>query len=71
VPENSTFIQRYGRVGLAFLHIGFNRGIRGTYGVFYVALLQAFGWSRGVTAGAAFGLDFARRVFPAGRWLAD
>ena len=49
---NSTFGQRYGRVGLAFLHIGFNRGIRGTYGVFYVALLQAFGWSRAVTAGA-------------------
>lgn len=30
--------------------MGFNRGIRGTYAVFYVALLQAFGWSRGVTA---------------------
>ena len=32
--------------------MGFNRGIRGTYAVFYVALFQAFGWSRGVTATA-------------------
>lgn len=32
--------------------MGFNRGIRGTYAVFYVAFLQAFGWSRGVTATA-------------------
>lgn len=32
--------------------MGFNRGIRGAYAVFYVALLQAFGWSRGVTATA-------------------
>ena len=45
-------MQRYGRVALGFLHIGFNRGIRGAYAVFYVALFQAFGWSRGVTAGA-------------------
>lgn len=52
MAANPTFTQRYGRVGLAFLHIGFNRGVRGTYGVFYVALLRAFGWSRGVTAGA-------------------
>ncbi|MCY4439255.1 MAG: MFS transporter, partial [Deltaproteobacteria bacterium] len=32
--------------------MGFNRGIRGAYAVFYVALFQAFGWSRGVTATA-------------------
>ena len=39
-------------MALGFLHMGFNRGIRGTYAVFYVALFQAFGWSRGVTATA-------------------
>ncbi len=32
--------------------MGCNRGIRGVYAVFYVALFQAFGWSRGVTATA-------------------
>ena len=48
----NTTAQRVGQVALGFLHMGFNRGIRGTYAVFYVALLQAFGWSRGVTATA-------------------
>ena len=32
--------------------MGFNRGIRGTYAVFYVSLFRTFGWSRGVTATA-------------------
>ncbi len=44
--------RRYGLVGLAFIHLAASRGIRGTFGVFYVALLEAFGWSRGATAGA-------------------
>lgn len=45
-------VRRYGLVGLAFIHLAVTRGIRGTFGVFYVALLEAFGWSRGATAGA-------------------
>lgn len=45
-------VRRYGLVGLAFIHLAVSRGIRGTFGVFYVALLEAFGWSRGATAGA-------------------
>ena len=45
-----TTTQRVGQVALGFLHMGFNRGVRGTYAVFNVALFQAFGWSRGFTA---------------------
>jgi MFS family permease len=47
-----TPFRRYGRVALAFLHIGVGRGLHGTFGVFFVAMLDAFGWSRAVTAGA-------------------
>lgn len=45
-------LKRYGLVALAFIHIGVSRGLHGTFGVFFVALLAAFGWSRGATAGA-------------------
>jgi MFS family permease len=45
-------VRRYGLVALAFLHIAVTRGLHGTFGVFFVALLDAFGWSRGATAGA-------------------
>lgn len=44
--------RRYGLVALAFLHIGVGRGLHGTFGVFFVAMLAAFGWSRAATAGA-------------------
>ncbi|HKY08200.1 MAG TPA: MFS transporter [Candidatus Binatia bacterium] len=44
--------RRYGLVALAFLHIGVGRGLHGTFGVFFVAMLDAFGWSRATTAGA-------------------
>src|SRR5512145_2731093 len=44
--------KRYGLVALAFLHIGFVRALHGTFGVFFVSRLDAFGWSRAVTAGA-------------------
>lgn len=37
--------------GMAFLILGFSRGIHSIFGVFYVALLETFSWSRGVTAG--------------------
>ena len=36
---------------LAFLILGFGRGLTSSFGVFYVALLDSFGWSRAVTAG--------------------
>jgi MFS family permease len=34
----------------AFLTLGFSRGIHSSFGVFYLALLETFGWSRGLTA---------------------
>lgn len=45
-------LRRYGLVALAFIHIAVSRGLHGTFGVFFVAMLDAFGWSRGATAGA-------------------
>lgn len=45
-------IKRYGVVALAFLHIAVSRGVSGTFAVFYVALIEAFGWSRAATASA-------------------
>ena len=37
--------------GIAFVVLGISRGIHTSFGVFNVALLDAFGWSRGATAG--------------------
>lgn len=37
--------------GLASLTLGFSRGIHSSFGVFYVALLEKFEWSRAATAG--------------------
>ena len=48
----SEALKRYGLIALAFLHIAVGRGLHGTFGVFFVALLDAFGWSRATTAGA-------------------
>jgi MFS family permease len=36
---------------LAFVVLGFTRGLHSSFGVFYVALLNNFNWSRGATAG--------------------
>lgn len=45
-------LKRYGLVGLGFTHLGVSRGLHGTFGVFYVAFIEAFGWSRAAAAGA-------------------
>jgi MFS family permease len=37
--------------GIAFVVLGISRGIHTSFGVFNVALLDTFGWSRGATAG--------------------
>jgi MFS family permease len=49
--QSGTF-KRYGLVALGFIHIAVSRGLHGTFGVFFVAMLDAFGWSRAATAGA-------------------
>jgi len=36
---------------VAFVVLGFTRGLHSSFGVFYVSLLDTFGWSRGATAG--------------------
>jgi MFS family permease len=36
---------------IAFIVLGFSRGIHSSFGVFNVVLLDTFGWSRGATAG--------------------
>ncbi|MBM4264269.1 MAG: MFS transporter [Deltaproteobacteria bacterium] len=51
--EKTSALRRYGLVALGFIHIAVGRGLHGTFGVFFVAFLDAFGWSRAVTAGAA------------------
>ncbi len=38
-------------VALAFVVLGFTRGLQSSFGVFYVSLLETFHWSRGATAG--------------------
>lgn len=45
-------LKQYSLVALGFIHIAVGRGLHGTFGVFFVAMLDAFGWSRAVTAGA-------------------
>ncbi|MBM4297510.1 MAG: MFS transporter [Deltaproteobacteria bacterium] len=52
LSSGSNPLKRYGLVALAFLHIAVGRGLHGTFGVFFVAMLDAFGWSRATTAGA-------------------
>jgi len=36
---------------VAFITMGFSRGLNSSFGVLYVALLDAYGWSRAITAG--------------------
>jgi len=56
MPEESSDktsrLRRFGLVALAFFHIAVGRGLHGTFGVFFVAMLDTFGWSRAATAGA-------------------
>jgi MFS family permease len=56
MPEQNTpkpsVVKRYGLIALAFFHIAVGRGLHGTFGVFFVSMLDTFGWSRAATAGA-------------------
>lgn len=45
-------LKQYSLVALGFIHIAVGRGLHGTFGVFFVAMIDAFGWTRAVTAGA-------------------
>ncbi len=46
-----SFSRPWAIAALAFVTLGFCRGINSSFGVFYVALLDNFGWSRAATAG--------------------
>ncbi|HEX9879307.1 MAG TPA: MFS transporter [Candidatus Binatia bacterium] len=55
MKEQQAFADRFRRltlVAVAFLHLSVSRGVRTVFGVFYVALLDTFGWSRAAAAGA-------------------
>ena len=41
------FFYGYVILALCFLNLLFMRGITGAFGVFYVALLEDYGWSHG------------------------
>ncbi|HVO91891.1 MAG TPA: MFS transporter, partial [Terriglobales bacterium] len=65
-------LKRYGLVALAFLHIGVGRGLHGTFGVFFVAMLNAFGWSRAATAGViSLAIIFEGACLPCAGGLID
>ncbi len=49
--EPSPF-RRYAMISLSFAHMIVSRGLHGSLSIFYVAILQAFDWSRAATAGA-------------------
>jgi MFS family permease len=67
-----TGLKRYGLIALAFLHIAVGRGLHGTFGVFFVALLDTFGWSRAVTAGAiSLAIIFEGACLPSAGGLID
>ena len=57
-PPNPTLLRRHALfstpwliAALAFVVLGISRGIHSSFGVFNVALIDTFGWSRGATAG--------------------
>ena len=57
---------------VAFIVLGFSRGIHSSFGVFNVALLDTFGWSRGATAGIfAVVLTMDALLSPAVGFLVD
>ena len=58
--------------GIAFGVLGFSRGLHTSFGVFNVALLDTFGWSRGATAGIfSVVLTMDALLSPAAGYLLD
>ena len=58
--------------GVAFGVLGFSRGLHTSFGVFNVALLDTFGWSRGATAGIfSVVLTMDALLSPAAGYLLD
>jgi predicted MFS family arabinose efflux permease len=57
---------------IAFVVFGFCRGLHSSFGVFYVAMLDTFGWSRGATAGVfSFVLAVDATLSPVVGYLLD
>ena len=55
MPENKRFYYGWIIIAISFLALFFSIGVRVSFGVYYVAILDEFGWTRAKTA-AAFSL---------------
>ena len=61
------FFYGYVILGLCFINMVVMRGVNGAFGVYYLALLEEFGWSRSDGASIA-SINFVVYALAARRW---